>query len=409
MGAAVEWLYQQWLRRHDAGLKPDGSRFLDGAVPLTVVWTSTDERAAALVAGSAYLKSRWLEKAQEAAGGVQIALAGANETRPVLEAEASEALTIRRTAADTGLPWAVEVSLSGLPEAAEFKLRRQILLAALAAVLMLVAAGTFVIVRSRNREMALAQLQSDFVTAVSHEFRTPLTALRQFNELLIEPSALTAEAQREYHHAQSRATERLHRLVESLLDFGRMEAGKRPYKIEQVDLGLLVRDVIEEFRDELDSRIILHHSIDPGEYAVDADTEALARAIWNLLDNAVKYSGDAREVDVSVTRTGDRVAIAVRDHGIGIPLSDQRRIFQKFTRGTAAMSRIIKGTGIGLAMVQHVVSAHGGTVSVQSVDGQGSTFTIVLPALPASPAEGVGVQSAIERSAIPPASSGAKS
>jgi signal transduction histidine kinase len=230
--------------------------------------------------------------------------------------------------------------------------------------------------------MALARLQSDFVAAVSHEFRTPLTALRQFNALLEEAGELAPQTQRNYHAAQTRATERLHRLVESLLDFGRMEAGKRQYALERLDAALLVRDVVEEFQQEHErDGFVLRCTIGEGDHVVDADPEALARALWNLLDNAVKYSGNCQDVEVTVRCLHNRVAIAVRDRGIGIPAEEQERIFEKFSRGAAATARHIKGTGIGLAMVQHIAQAHGGTVGVESVENAGSTFTMWLPAL----------------------------
>ena len=352
---------------------------LTDTTPATMVWASTGERVAALVAGSTYVDSEWLAKAQRAASPAQIALVAPSDPR-TSRAPGTSDLTSHRNAADTGLPWTVVTSLSSQDGAAQFESRRRTLFAALAAVLVLVAAGGYVIVRARNREMALARLQSDFVTAVSHEFRTPLTTLRQFNALLDESAALTADKRRIYYQAQTRATERLHRLVESLLDFGRMEAGKRAYTLDRLDAGLLVRDVVEEFNDEIDGRgLAVRFSAGPGEHLVDVDAEALARAVWNLLDNAVKYSGDSREVDVAVGRVANRVSIAVQDRGIGIPAGEQARILQKFTRGAAAVAARIKGTGIGLATVQHIVAAHHGTLQVDSVEHQSSTFTILLP------------------------------
>jgi signal transduction histidine kinase len=244
----------------------------------------------------------------------------------------------------------------------------------------MVAAGGYVIVRARAREMAVARLQSDFVTAVSHEFRTPLTALIQFNDLLEASADLPPEKKRAYLHAQRRATERLQRLVESLLDFGRMEAGRRMYAMEPLDAALLVRDVVADFQRQTETRgLTIHFASDAAEQRVDADPEALARAIWNLLDNAVKYSGDSRDIHVAVRGGGSGVAITVRDQGIGIPAAEQSRIFQKFTRGAAASSKRIRGTGVGLAMVQHIVAGHRGTLNVESIEGQGSTFMIVLP------------------------------
>jgi signal transduction histidine kinase len=170
--------------------------------------------------------------------------------------------------------------------------------------------------------------------------------------------------------------------VESLLDIGRMEAGRRPYTVQRVDAGALVCDVVQEFRREIEGRgFDLRCSVEPGEHPVNADAEALARAVWNLIDNAVKYSGDSREVEVTIGRTPVEVFISVGDRGIGIPTGDEQRIFQKFVRLPAASSGGIKGSGIGLAMVQHIVAAHGGSMRVTSVEHEGSTFTIVLPPL----------------------------
>jgi two-component system phosphate regulon sensor histidine kinase PhoR len=112
---------------------------------------------------------------------------------------------------------------------------------------------------------------------------------------------------------------------------------------------------------------------------IDGDREALAQALWNLLDNAVKYSGASRTVGVEVAGRGNVVAIRVRDEGLGIPSAERRRIFDKFARGSSAVAAGIKGTGIGLAMVRHIVDAHGGKVTLESRPGGGSTFTIELP------------------------------
>ena len=305
-----------------------------------------------------------------------------------------------RPAADTGLPWTVIATMPAEADLDGLAARERSLLAGLAAVLILAAAGAFLVVRARRQEIALSRLQSDFVSAVSHEFRTPLTALGQFNELLAEGDAsrsegdeLPAETRRLYHQAQARATERLRRLVESLLDFGRMEAGRRPYTFQPVDAGALVRDTVDEFRAGLSGPgpagrgFDVRCEIEAGDHPIQADADALSRAIWNLLDNAVKYSGEQREVHITMRRTppagapsAPEVAIAVRDAGIGIPRREQAHVFQKFFRGEGATAARIKGTGIGLAMAQHFVSAHGGRIVVESEPGRGSTFTILLPA-----------------------------
>ena len=249
----------------------------------------------------------------------------------------------------------------------------------LALAVLFVTGASYFAGRAVSREVAAATLQSDFVSAVSHEFRTPLTSMRQFTEMLVEDDDLPAEERRTCYAAQERATRRLSRLAESLLDFGRMEAGARPYRHEPLDASELVRTVVEEFRQEGGRNgFTLDCAAPKGVIPIDGDREALAQALWNLLDNAVKYSGDSRTVRVQVEDV-DPVAIHVRDQGLGNAPAERRRIFEKFVRGSSAVAAGIKGTGIGLSMVGHIVDAHGGKVTVESRTGSGSTFTIELP------------------------------
>jgi signal transduction histidine kinase len=203
--------------------------------------------------------------------------------------------------------------------------------------------------------------------------------MRQFTEMLVEDENLPAEKRQTYYLAQERATSRLSRLVESLLDFGRMEAGARPYRLERLDVGRLVRSITEEFRQESNvNKLVLDCTIPEDGPIVNGDREALTQALWNLLDNAMKYSGKVPVVRVEV-EAGSQVAIRVRDQGFGISPSERNRIIRKFVRGSSAKELGIKGTGIGLAMVKHIVDAHGGKVLIDSELGKGSTFTILLP------------------------------
>jgi signal transduction histidine kinase len=248
------------------------------------------------------------------------------------------------------------------------------------AILLLLGGTSYVLWRLMSRELAVARLQTEFVSAVSHEFRTPLTSIRHVTELLDENDTLAPDERKAFYGALARNTDRLQRFVESLLDFSRLEAGRRPYEPVPMDAGEFVADVVGEFQREMTPRRVgVQLERDPGALPLRADRTSLANALWNLLDNAVKYSPSSTRVVVSVRAQGDGVAIAVQDEGLGIPAGEQRDIFKRFVRGRAATRLRIRGTGLGLAIVSHVVSAHGGTIGVESIEGAGSTFTLVLP------------------------------
>ena len=285
-----------------------------------------------------------------------------------------------RPAADTSLPWTIKVApVDPASESGRASARRFLLFAGLALLSLLVAGAGTIVWRATARELAVAELQSDFVSAVSHEFRTPLTSMRHLTELL-EDGVVTSEAARgEYYSLLSQETRRLHRLVEALLNFARMESGRYRFRFERADLGQLTADVVEEFKRE---RVADGFDIQleaEADLACSIDRESLALAVWNLLDNAVKYSGQCRAIQVAVDRRGDRAAISVRDGGLGIAPREQKAIFEKFVRGDSAKVSDTKGTGIGLALVRRIVQGHGGTIEVESEPGKGSTFTILLP------------------------------
>ena len=232
-----------------------------------------------------------------------------------------------------------------------------------------------------QRELAVARLQTDFVSAVSHEFRTPLTSLRHVAELLEENDDMPLARRKTFYEALGRNTDRLNRLVESLLDSARMESHRQPYNLQPADAAALVGDVVTEFQKEVAGRgFTIDLAIDqPPPALLRADTLALSNALWNLLDNAVKYSPHTRSIQVALRRLPRGIAISVRDEGLGVPMRERKEIFGRFVRGETASRLGIKGTGLGLAMVSHIVEAHGGTIELQSEEGVGSTFTIVLP------------------------------
>lgn len=257
--------------------------------------------------------------------------------------------------------------------------RRQLLFAGLALAVILVLTSGYLMARTVSRELAVARLKSEFVSAVSHEFRTPLATLSQLTENLADGRVTTEERRTAYYQAQSRAANRLGRLVERLLDFGRMEAGALRYRPELLELGDITRAVVDEFEHvAATSGHEIRVTVEPDLPPVRAGREALGQAVWNLLDNSIKYSPGRPAIWVEVARQDGFVAIRVRDQGLGIPAQERKRLFRKFVRGSAAEAAQVKGTGIGLAMVDYVVRAHNGRICVESIPGEGSTFTLLL-------------------------------
>jgi signal transduction histidine kinase len=380
---AVIWLWEN--RQAIAGVERGSAgrrSFRLNGTPVTVLWRLSKEGLAAVVAGPGYQRSRWFDPLLGGAdfSGVRVGIRDSDKALVYGSEPVAASPVASRLASVTDLPWDIAI-VNADPETVlnQFAQRRRLMLMGLAMLALLVIAASYLIGRAVSRELAAARLQSDFVSAVSHEFRTPLTSMRQFTEMLVEDESLPAEKRRAFYDAQERATRRLSRLVESLLDFGRMEAGARPYRLERVDAGRLIKATVEEFKQETNPTNLVMECIVPAEGPmVKADREALAQALWNLLDNAVKYSGDSPVVHIEV-EAGNPVAIRVGDQGFGILPSERNRILRKFVRGSSAKASGVKGTGIGLAMVKHIVDAHGGKVLVESEPGKGSTFTILLP------------------------------
>ncbi len=252
----------------------------------------------------------------------------------------------------------------------------------LALILALLLLGAILLTtRSAAREMRLSAMKSDFVSNVSHELRTPLASIRVFGELMRTGRVLGPEKTREYGERIETETLRLGQLVENILDFSRIESGRKVYRFEEVDFVELVRRVVAGFSARVRSRGFEVELQGPEAPLppMSVDSQAVDQALCNILENAVKYSGDARAIGVSLARRGEAVRVAISDRGIGIPREEQGRIFERFHRVGTGLVHEVRGAGLGLAIVQHVVAAHGGRVAVESGPGQGSTFTVELP------------------------------
>jgi len=260
----------------------------------------------------------------------------------------------------------------------------QLLFGALTVSFVLVAVtGIVLVLVFLRREANLSELQADFVSKVSHEFRTPLTSIRLFAETMQRTRGDQA-TQDKCIDGLGRETERLVQVIERLLDWGRMEAGRKLFELRPETASNLVAHALEAFAPVRDRHPELDFAVqvDPELPPFRADVGAMADAIGNLLNNALKYGGTPPVVRLRVCRARQGVAIEVSDNGVGIPPIEHRRIFWKFYRIDDRLSREREGSGLGLAIVKHIVRAHRGRVQVESAKGQGTTFRIVLPLAP---------------------------
>jgi len=250
----------------------------------------------------------------------------------------------------------------------------------LGALSVLMIGGVWLTYRNISREMNLARLKSDFVANVSHELRTPLALIRLYAETL-ELGRLTAkEKYQEYFRIIREESERLSALINNILDFSRIEAGRKEYEFKETDLPELVRSTLDSYRFQIEQNgFAFEENISGDIPPVNVDREAIARSLLNLVNNALKYSKDQKFIGVTLYRANGSVKLEVRDKGIGIPPAEQEKIFEKFYRCGDPLVHNIKGSGLGLSLVRHIVRAHGGNVVVESAPDKGSKFTIELP------------------------------
>jgi signal transduction histidine kinase len=249
---------------------------------------------------------------------------------------------------------------------------------AIALVLVILSFGVILLLRDISREAGVNRVRADLVSSVSHELKTPITLIRLYGETLLRRDELSPQQRGECSRIIVRESERLSRLINQILTFSRIERGALVYNFEQGDLAPVVAGIVEDYREYLEhAGFRLERALEASAPAVRFDPAALAQAVANLLDNAVKYSGESRDIAVRLAARNGSVTFEVEDHGVGIPAAEQAKIFERFYRAASGSAK--GGYGLGLFLVRHIMEAHGGSAEVESEPGRGSRFRLVFP------------------------------
>lgn len=275
--------------------------------------------------------------------------------------------------------YSLGISLKGTTIETIVRERMYLNLLLILALILTLITGAWIIFRNVKREVELAQIKSDFVSNVSHELRTPLALISMFAETLEMDRVKNDSKKKEYYSIISHEANRLGRIVNTILNFSKMEAGKRKFNFAEEDLNDIAVSVYQNYSYHLFNKGF-EFEFEPGIdlQKVIVDREAVSEAIVNLLDNGVKYSGDNKFIKM-ITRMEDNFAvIEIQDKGIGISEEDQKKIFDKFYRVSTGLVHNTKGTGLGLSLVKQIVDAHKGRISLTSKPGEGSSFKLLF-------------------------------
>ncbi|MCB0281144.1 MAG: HAMP domain-containing histidine kinase [Calditrichae bacterium] len=241
-------------------------------------------------------------------------------------------------------------------------------------------AGVWFVYKNTRKEMQLAQLKSDFVSNVSHELRTPLSLIRMYSETLELGRIRDEEKKNQYYKNISQEAERLTHLINNILNFSRLESGRKEYNFTKVALNNLVEKVLETYGDSIrEQGFNLNKELSAIDILIDADEAAVSENLINLIDNALKYSDNEKYIKISTKLQKDSAMLIVEDHGAGIAHENQHKIFEKFYRESNALIHNTKGSGLGLTLVKYNMQAHKGDVKLESTPGKGSRFTLIFP------------------------------
>ncbi|MCJ7484981.1 MAG: HAMP domain-containing histidine kinase [Candidatus Aminicenantes bacterium] len=277
-------------------------------------------------------------------------------------------------------PWKIELFQTPAKGLEILDLRRNFYFWTILTLIVVLAFGAFLIARTIGHEMEILKIKSDFVSSVSHEFKTPLTSIKALMERLVDGKVRDPGKMDQYFSIIAQDTDRLTRLVNNLLDFSKIEEGKKEYIFADTDVARIAAEQVEAFKkDQVQAGPEIRFEIIGDIPAVRADAEALSRALANLIGNAVKFTPPGKAIRVGLSSDGKNVVLDVKDEGIGIHPDEVGKVFEKFFQGKNALDQTVKGTGLGLTLVKHIVEAHGGRIFVESRLGLGSKFSMVFP------------------------------
>ena len=303
-------------------------------------------------------------------------------SKPVLgnRDPSTELATITEFFEDNFPPWKIEFFRGKTSGLGGIDIRKSFYFWTIVVLLIVLTFGAVLIMRTIAHEMEVLKIKSDFVSSVSHEFKTPLTSIRTLIERLQSGKVNDNAKMNQYFSVIAQDTDKLTRLVGNILDFSKIEEGKREFDFEETDVAQLVSSLIQDFRkDELLKDFSIQSFIQEDIPQLSVDGEALSQALNNLLDNAVKFSPDKKEIEVHLSKDEENIILEVKDNGIGISPDDLDKIFDKFYQGKNAIRQTVKGAGLGLTLVKHTVESHGGRVSIKSKVGEGSRFSLIFP------------------------------
>ncbi len=302
--------------------------------------------------------------------------------RPMLgkKDESTESAAVTEFFDDNFPPWKIEFFRSKTSALGGLDIKKNFYFWTIVVLLIVLTFGAALIMRTITHEMEVLKIKSDFVSSVSHEFKTPLTSIKTLVERLHDGKVQEKTKMRQYFSVIAQDTDKLTRMVGNILDFSKIEEGKREYDFVETDVAQLVSHQIQEFRkNELRKDFSIQAFIQKDIPKLSVDKEAFSQVLDNLLDNAVKFSSDKREIQVHLRKDEENIVVEVKDKGIGIAPDEWDKIFDKFYQGKNAFKQTVKGAGLGLTLVKHTVEVHGGRISIKSKVGEGSAFSLIFP------------------------------